>query len=258
MEQVQGFVARHGVTLLSEEYLNCKTELLFRCECGKEFETTFDYMKNGSRIKCFVCQPKEGNLFSKGMDTYNKKTHKKFISDFALKQDGEYEILGEYIDCKTGIATKHNCGYVWYPKPDKLLNSENRCPECYSHRNSHLTNDIQKWLDEKSVIYEKEYWFEDCRNQKPLPFDFAVFENDELKMLIEADGQQHFEPFRYIKDLKKREESFRLTRKRDSIKNEYCKKNSIPLLRIPYFDIDNVNEILSNAMLIPSQASENK
>ena len=32
---------------------------------------------------------------------------------------------------------------------------------------------------------------------------------------------------------------------RDTIKTEYCKKNNIKLIRIPYWEINNIEEILN-------------
>ena len=40
-----------------------------------------------------------------------------------------------------------------------------------------------------------------------------------------------------------------MTTKHDKIKNDYCQKYNIPLLRIPYWDIknsDNYKQIISN------------
>ena len=34
------------------------------------------------------------------------------------------------------------------------------------------------------------------------------------------------------------------TQIRDRIKNKYCKDNNIKLIRIPYFEFDNIDEIL--------------
>jgi hypothetical protein len=51
-------------------------------------------------------------------------------------------------------------------------------------------------------------------------------------LCIEYDGKQHFKPIKYWGGQK----SFDLTKKRDKIKNEYCKKNNIILIRFGYKD----------------------
>lgn len=37
-------------------------------------------------------------------------------------------------------------------------------------------------------------------------------------------------------------------KRHDNIKNNFCKKNSINLIRIPYFEIDNIEEILKSTI----------
>ena len=55
-------------------------------------------------------------------------------------------------------------------------------------------------------------------------FDFYI--ND--KYLIEYDGEQHF--YKASND----RYNFKETQKRDYYKNQWCKENNIPLIRIPY------------------------
>ena len=38
-------------------------------------------------------------------------------------------------------------------------------------------------------------------------------------------------------------------KKNDTIKEEYCSKKGIKLLRIPYWEIDNIPEIIKNNLL---------
>lgn len=40
------------------------------------------------------------------------------------------------------------------------------------------------------------------------------------------------------------ETTFKETQIRDEIKNKFAKDNNIPMLRIPYWDYDNIEEIL--------------
>jgi len=43
--------------------------------------------------------------------------------------------------------------------------------------------------------------------------------------------------------------NFLKTQKHDNIKNNYCISNNIPLLRIPYWEKDNIKDILDNYLL---------
>jgi len=57
-------------------------------------------------------------------------------------------------------------------------------------------------------------------------------------LAIEYDGEYHY------KKIKNREEQLMKTQERDKIKNQYCKDNDIKLIRIPYWDIDKIDNIL--------------
>lgn len=64
--------------------------------------------------------------------------------------------------------------------------------------------------------------------------DFGIYQNGELIRLVEFDGIQHFEEQDYFTH------SLVETRNNDMIKNEYVKKNNIPLVRIPYWERDKI------------------
>lgn len=138
------------------------------------------------------------------------------------------------------IPIKHKCiidNYEWMQKPIYLLHSLG-CPKCNS---SYGEKTICKWLDNNDIQYVREMRFPDCRDIKPLPFDFYL---PEYNKCIEYDGEQHFKPKAFFGG----EDSFQVTTKHDKIKNEYCKINGISLLRIPYYK--NVGEELNNFLFI--------
>ena len=58
-------------------------------------------------------------------------------------------------------------------------------------------------------------------------FDIAIYNKNILLYLIEYDGIQHFERGHF-------HDSYERTHQNDLIKNQYCFKNKIPLIRIPY------------------------
>ena len=75
-------------------------------------------------------------------------------------------------------------------------------------------------------------------NGVPLKFDFAIFNNqNKLKYLIEYDGTQHFE---YTDSGWNTKNHFEYTQKHDELKNNYCKSNNIPLIRIKYTQYDSL------------------
>ena len=48
--------------------------------------------------------------------------------------------------------------------------------------------------------------------------------------------------------MKKQKKNYIILKKRDEIKNKYCKDNNIPLLRIPYWDKKHIKSIISKYM----------
>lgn len=83
-------------------------------------------------------------------------------------------------------------------------------------------------LLEANIPFVKEKRFADCMGDKTaLRFDFYV--NDSY--LIEYDGEQHFQ---YRNSGWDTEENFKERQRYDKIKNDYCRAQHIPLIRIPY------------------------
>lgn len=100
-------------------------------------------------------------------------------------------------------------------------------------------------MEINNIYFENEYTFSDLKNPKTnhkLRFDFAIKNNDKIQCLIEYDGEQHF----YYTDgavTWNTKESFYNRKERDNIKNNYCIQKNIKLYRIPYFDIDKINNL---------------
>lgn len=243
-----------GCTLISNEYTNCKTPIKLKCRCGNEFVTTFDSFKNSGKRRCNFCSNKNtgktaallANRRPKSEGPYNKSNHNEFVTRMYKLLKDEYSVLGQYTTARDKILVKHNdCGHEYYVAPDKILNQNRRCPNCSDFRSSKASKEIESWLTEHDVLFEKEYKFPDCKHQRSLAFDFAVLDSDEhVKCLIEYDGEQHFRPFQYIRDEDTRNTKFRDSKKRDAIKNAYCKRNNIPLIRISYLEQDILKPIL--------------
>lgn len=118
-----------------------------------------------------------------------------------------------------------------------------RCPSC-AQSESYGEVFIREYLDELGIEYEQEKKFSDCRNIKPLMFDFYL---PKYNLIIEFDGQFHFATEKDKNILgTKRYKSALKTQINDKIKNEYCKSHNIHLLRIPYWEKENIKTIIDN------------
>lgn len=102
----------------------------------------------------------------------------------------------------------------------------NGCPEC---ANSTGEGVIAEILERSGIEYATEFKFDDLHGLGggSLRFDFHLTESN---ILIEYDGQQHYE---HIESWVSRERYDRLIA-HDKRKNEYCKTNGLTLIRLPY------------------------
>ena len=111
---------------------------------------------------------------------------------------------------------------------DYLRNGDTRSCGCL---NSYNEGVICKMLDDLGIKYIQQKRFSDLtstgRPCDKLMFDVAVYNGDNLSYLIEFDGIQHFEKGHFYNNYER-------THKNDLIKNQYCFKNKIPLIRIPF------------------------
>lgn len=118
---------------------------------------------------------------------------------------------------------------------DVLTHSLNATIGCGCQKSIGEFNIIQI-LNANNVPYQKEY----CFSNSLLRFDFAIFnQNGNIIRLIEFDGEQH-----YLKNIKNSGwntyEKYEYTLQNDKIKNQIARDKQIPLVRIPYWERDNI------------------
>jgi hypothetical protein len=99
-------------------------------------------------------------------------------------------------------------------------------------------------LTNRKFIFDYDFPFNDCLSDlgNPLRFDFPAYKDiskKEVIFIIEYDGEFHYLPIISKKRLKYQQIL-------DGKKNNYCLINNIPLLRIPYWDFDNIEIIIDD------------
>ena len=162
----------------------------------------------------------DNNCLGKG----NEKT-KTIEIDISGKIFGKWQVLYKTDKRNTGGVIYWHCKCECGQEKDVLGTSlrSGRSLSCGLHSNISKGNvKIADLLDEANIQYTTEKKFLTCKDKKELPFDFFV--NDEY--LIEYDGQQHFDKNSIF--------DYEYTHYHDEIKNNWCKANNIPLIRIPY------------------------
>lgn len=221
-EYVKNRIESKGFVLLSKEYVNSKTELLMKCPNGHILKQSFENFK--LERSCKFC---------------NNST-RKFIYEYVKGyiESFNYTLIStEYINKDSLLTVKCEKGHE-YTVSFHNFKAGYRCPMCNSSKGEKVIEDI---LKKYGIVYLCEYKFDDCKYKSKLPFDFYI---PSLNTCIEYDGIQHFVPIEHFGGKNK----FRQTNIRDKIKTDYCLNKGITLIRIPYWDYDNIEQILLNEL----------
>ncbi len=167
-----------------------------------------------------------------GCNSSNKKTTFETIKDFKKVHKDKYNYskvnYNKSVNKVEIICPEHGSFFM---SPNAHLSLKYGCPKCSSSKGEFI---IQDYLEENKIDYIKE--------AKLIPkelyrWDFFI---EEYNLAIEFDGVQHFEAVPYFGG----EEAFQKTQERDKIKDKYCIDNNINSLRIPYWNINNIEEIV--------------
>lgn len=126
---------------------------------------------------------------------------------------------------------KCDCGNQCIVTISKLTSGEKT--NCGCERQSKGELKIKNLLKINNINFIEQYSFDTCRfinTNKKAKFDFYVNNS----YLIEFYGEQHFK----ISDISKWKEKSICIQEHDKYKNQWCKDNNIPLIRIPYTQLN--------------------
>lgn len=223
--------------LNKEDYINSTTKnLKILCgKCNKIFITDRrSYLKNAQRNANYLCPCCNKKMIRQRM-LKNKDDVEKYINAInnnKLLNKEDYrgnDVANLNIQC--GI-----CGETFTTSLLSYQAGKVMCRKCNSTI-SHGELAIKEVLDLYNVRYKEEYWFSNCRDINPLPFDFYL---PDYNLCIEYQGEQHYKPVDFFGG----EESFKIRQLHDQIKRDYCNLNSITLIEIPYWEYKNIKNIL--------------
>ncbi len=192
-----------------------------QCDCG-----SLPFVVMGKSLR-------EGKTKSCGHLRYELGKEK--IKNLIGQRFGQLEVI-DFTGIKDHRAMWHckcDCGNEKDICGTLLANNKVKSCGCI---NSLGENKICNILNKNNIQFEQQKTFNTCISpisQSKLRFDFYI--NNQY--LLEYDGEQHFSSrnsgWNNEKNLKE-------TQYRDNLKNEWCKKNNIPLIRIPYTQFDNL------------------
>ena len=133
------------------------------------------------------------------------------------------------------------CGKIYFASYGALSKGKSiYCPHC-SKSESIGERRVKHYLEEKNINFKQEKSFDDCRATNPLPFDFYL---PDYNICIEYQGQQHYKVIEYFGN----KDGFKKRKINDNIKKQYCKENNITLIEIPYWNFNNIEDILNKEL----------
>jgi very-short-patch-repair endonuclease len=210
-----------------------------------------DYKDSKTKVKVICPKHRKNYLDTEGQEYFEVNPSKHLAHQGGCRFDykeskqiySDKELRDEALKYKTFADFK-------LKSPSQWNSAHKRGKEFYKDITSHLVSGTQfageeltaEILVDENLINpsclgnrnceNREKMFQDCTNTKtgrycrPLRFDFFI---PEMNTIIEYDGEQHFRS-----STKYGGEKFETTQKNDKIKNQYCLKKGINLIRIHY------------------------
>lgn len=200
------------------------------CECGNEVDVISNQLTRKRTTSC-GCGRKDLRISLIG-EKFGKLTVLERVENY-ISPSGQQQIQ---------YKCKCDCGNETIVMAASLKQGLTQSCGCIRSAGEMV---IAKYLKEQNIKFQQEFRFEDCRDDRPLPFDFCIFDdNGNIKLLIEVNGKQHYEP-RYSSDPEVSQRMFELQQKHDKIKEIYCLENNINFLVIPFYDLNRYKEIIN-------------
>jgi hypothetical protein len=225
-ERIYSVLGKDYIVISDYKSVNDKLTILHeKCDYKWNVKPRWIFDK---KTKCPRCQNRE---------RYTSEDFSKIVLELT---NNEYELKSKYINNRSYVEIEHlTCNNLFKVNPPSFLYLDQRCPIC-NDTSSKGEKRISEILTNYNVDFEQQSTFNGCKSTNLLRFDFAIKDNDVL-FLVEYDGAQHFRSVEFFGG----EEGFKNLQKRDTIKNQYCRDNNVPLIRIPYWKFDEIESILN-------------
>lgn len=217
------------------EYTLSHSPVKIKClECNTTFEqVAFSHLSGRGCRKCADKELSKNKCLSpEEFEEKCKIVHNDNYSYFGDYRGREYEIK---IFCKIHqeyFLQNSGCHISGY----------RGCLRCAVNSKGEIT--IKKFLDSRRIEYQSQKRFDGCVLKRRLAFDFYL---PKYNLCIEYDGVQHYE----LVEAFGGQEGFDRCKASDEAKDIFCNDNNIELLRIPYFEFDNIESIIKARIGIP-------
>ena len=207
------------------------------CDCGNECEVSGEYLKKDAKqIRSCGCQFKKKIKEKQVQERLDWLLNKRFGRLVVIERLNQSDVYGTLWKCQcdcgnqiirgTGLLTSghtQSCGCIKYSMGEQI---------------------IERILKENNIRFCSQYTEPTLERKR---FDFAILDEEGFPIrIIEFDGRQHYEEVPLFK------EGLEVIKQKDIFKNQWAKENNIPLVRIPYWERDNItlDMILGDKYLI--------
>lgn len=206
----------------------CEAKWRCKCDCGNIVEIRGTSLRKGATRSC-GCLHNElaGNQFriNEIGNTYGLLTVIEYAGS-TPKQDALW-------------LCKCQCGNTKIVNGRDLRNGHTSSCGCLISKGESI---IAAYLQQHNIRYKSQYTDASLRTNTngQYKFDFALLNEEEQPIaMIEFNGKQHYEQSDFFGDLEN-------IKYRDKQKSMWCQQHNIPLLIIPYWKMDNIEEVLNN------------
>lgn len=205
----------------------------------KSYQTITKHFYNGSR--CPYCCTRSNKVRPK--DSFGALYPEKAkYWDYEKNKKSPYEVRPK--SCKGKYWFKCKVCEKSFKVSLDNLNTYERDVICNNCKVSKGENKIINFLNENNINYiHDERYFKDLigTGNGLLRPDFIL---PDYKIWIEYDGEQHYE----WQEGWQTKENFERLQKHDKLKDKYAKEHNWKLIRIPYWEFDNIEEILEKEL----------
>jgi len=212
----------------TERKTNSGSYWICQCECGKQKSVKSSSLRRGEIVSCGCYRTEQAVAAREAKGLIDNLIGQKFGFLTVLKKDSNRDKNGAVkwiCQCDCGNITSVQGGNL-------KRKDENRVVSCGCKHISIGELNIKQCLEKNNIMFTEQQSFSSLPRKY---FDFAILNNNnQIIRLIEFDGEQHYKENSFFRD------NLLTIQKRDQEKNKWAKDNNIPLVRIPYWERDNI------------------
>lgn len=199
-----------------------------RCDCGNIVNVRSECLRNGHTVSCGCYSLERTKNMGKNrlINLIGQRFGYLTVIDYCEERSTHGEAIW-LCQCDCGNIVKVISTNLRRKKEGTIS-----CG-CKKSKGEYKISQILMKMQVPFIIQKK---FDTCifpETQRHLLFDFYL---PEQNLLIEYDGQQHFAK------IKNDRYDYENLKKRDSFKDNWCLENNYSLIRIPYYDLEKIDE----------------